>query len=305
MGEPAGTIVETLTLRFIGEYDRGLPIHELRAAHVAEVLQGIVGLSSDFTKSDTFFEDEHFSTELYVKPAKEGSFLLEIVRVLNENAGTISTVVGVTGGPTLATVIFWATKSFRAEVKDFDYLPNGMVKVIWQDDTVDEVPVRAWDELNKKKRRRKRFLRQIMAPLSDVKISSIEVVDMPAEQFMPIAEKIEEVGFVLNRDDYDLVQPEDDIEEFQDIFEVEAQMSAIDFDDPTKWRVKTRDRSRSVRVEDPLFLNQVANGLAIRNSDIFRLKIREDVTIKNGRSSTIWTVLEVKSYRNSSSAIDE
>lgn len=144
-----------------------------------------------------------------------------------------------------------------------------------------------------------------MAPLSDVKITSIEVVDMPAEQFMPIAEKIEEVGFVLNRDDYDLVQPEDDIEEFQDIFEVEAQMSAIDFDDPTKWRVKTRDRSRSVRVEDPLFLNQVANGLAIRNSDIFRLKIREDVTIKNGRSSTIWTVLEVKNYSNSSGAIDE
>lgn len=48
--ELKGDVVDTLTLRFTGEDENGVAIHELRAAHVAEVLQGLVGLTSDFDK---------------------------------------------------------------------------------------------------------------------------------------------------------------------------------------------------------------------------------------------------------------
>ena len=74
-------------------------------------------------------------------------------------------------------------------------------------------------------------------------------------------------------------------------------MSAIDFDDPTKWRVKTSDRTRSAVMEDEAFLERVINGFAIRMTDIFRLKIREDSVTKNGRTRTTWTVLNVESHR--------
>ncbi|HYO38481.1 MAG TPA: hypothetical protein VER39_02385 [Nocardioidaceae bacterium] len=40
---------------------------------------------------------------------------------------------------------------------------------------------------------------------------------------------------------------DDEVEEQQDIFDVEAQMSAIDFDNPTRWRVKTLDGARGRR----------------------------------------------------------
>jgi len=74
-------------------------------------------------------------------------------------------------------------------------------------------------------------------------------------------------------------------------------MSAIDFDNPTRWRVKTKDATRAATVEDGDFLGRVANGLAIRKSDIFKLRVREDTVEKNGRTRRTWTVLEVESYR--------
>lgn len=103
--------------------------------------------------------------------------------------------------------------------------------------------------------------------------------------------------FTLERPDYDAVKPDDEIEESQSIFDVEAQMSAIDFDNADKWRVKTVDGTRTATVQDDDFLGRVAAGLAIRKSDIFRLRVREDTIEKNGRTSRKWTVLKVESFR--------
>ncbi|QZY53341.1 hypothetical protein KVY00_02005 [Leucobacter tenebrionis] len=261
------------------------------------MLQGVVGLASDFDKAGAFSTEGPSGAEVLVRPAKEGSFLIEVVRVLSENWETAVTAGAAAGVPSLSSVIWWATRSARADVKDFDYLENGNVKVTWQDDTSQEVPSAAWDELQKRTRRRKKQLRQIMAPLSDPKVTSLEVATPTSSDDDDIAQDDAPEVFVLTRPDYNAVKPEDDIEESQEIFEVEAKMSAIDFDDPTKWRVKTKDRSRSASVEDQDFLGKVAKGLAIRKNDIFRLRIREDVTKKNGRTRTVWTVLKVESYR--------
>jgi hypothetical protein len=293
--DPSDGVVDSLTLRFTGKNEDGTDVHELRAAHVAEVLQGLVGLSSDFDKAGAFHAEGPANSEILVRPAEEGSFLIEVVRVVVDNWAPIAAVGGTVGVPSLATIIWWATKSVRAGVKDFDRLENGMVKVIWQDDTAQEIPAAAWDELQKRTPRRKKQLRQIMAPLADTRVSALDVSapdsDAPAEEGP--------ATYVLSKPDYDAVKPDSEIEETQNIFEVEAQMSAIDFDDPSKWKVKTKDRTRSATVEDSAFLTEVAGGLAIRKADIFRLKIREDTVTKNGRGRTHWTVLHVESHRRS------
>lgn len=305
--------VDTLTLRFTGEDSDGTTLHELRAAHVAEVLQGVVGLSSDFDKAGVFDAEGPVGSEVLVRPAKEGSFLIEVVRVateiMAENQEVLKTAAGVgtaTGVPSLATLLWWATKSVRADVKDFDYLENGNVKVVWQDDTVDEIPRAAWDELQKRGRRRKKHLRQIMAPLSDPRVSALDVARTPTvdEEDVEVTEEEAPKKFTLTRPDYNAVTPGDEVEESQEILEVEAQMSAIDFDDPTRWRVKADGRTRSATVEDEDFLARVAKGLAIRKSDIFRLRIREDAITRNGRTRTTWTVLRVESYRRAASDYD-
>lgn len=297
-----GAIVDTLTLRFTGSDENGEPIHELRASHVAEVLSGLVGLAGDFDKAGAFNYEGASGSEILVRPAEEGSFIIEAVRVVNEmfleNAQPVATAMAAAGVPSLATIIWWSTKSARATVKDFTYLDNGNVKILWQDDTADEVPRPVWEELNKRKVRRKKHLRQIMAPMGDPRVEALDVTNPVAVAEDAPAPANDGEEFVLERPDYDAVTPEDEIEENQRFFEVEAQMSAIDFDDPTKWRVKTEgSQSRSVSVEDPEFLERVSGGLAIRNTDIFRILVREDETIKNGRSRTNWTVLKIESHR--------
>ena len=78
-----------------------------------------------------------------------------------------------------------------------------------------------------------------------------------------------------------------------DIFDIEGKLSAIDFDDPDRWRVDTVIAKRMATVEDEDFLEQVNQGLALSSDDTYMLKIREDKIIKNGRTQTKWTILEI------------
>lgn len=296
-------IVDQLTLRFIGENKNGDLLHELRAAHVAQVLQGLVGLTSDFDKAGVFHDEGRpANSEVLVRPAKEGSFLIEVVRVVSENWETIAATATGAGIPTIGQIVWWATRSARADVKDFAHLENGKVKVTWQDDTSQEIPAAAWTELNKSPRRRKKQLREIMAPLADSRVTQLDVATTPAEdeQTPPASESLSP-DFILKRADYDAVRPDDEVEEKAETFDVQARMSAINFDDPTKWRVKVGNKGRNVTVEDQQFLRQVSKGLAIRRQDTFWLKIREDATVKDGRTSTKWTVLKVDMLRKAAS----
>lgn len=300
--EPDAGLQEALTLRFQGKEEDGTDIHELRAAHVAEVLTGLVGLSSDFAKAGAF-GDGPAGSEVLVRPAQEGSFIIEVLRVVQDlDPTTIAAYAAAGGMPTLGQIIWWATKSARAEPSAVQYLDNGNVLVSWQDNTVQEIPQAAWRELNKRDRRRTKQLRQIMAPLSDQRVSSVEVEAVPPAE---IEAGEAEAAFTLTRPDYNAVKPEDDITETSEIFDTEAQMSAIDFDDPTRWRVKTTDENRLATVEDDDFLGRVARGLAIRKSDIFNLKVREDAVEKNGRTRRTWTVLEVISHKRAAGDHDD
>ncbi|MBB3327466.1 hypothetical protein [Microlunatus antarcticus] len=296
-------MVDTLTLRFEGEDEDGTKLHELRASHVAEVLQGLVGLTGDFVKAGAF-GDGPAGSEVLVRPAQEGSFLIEVVRFVHDNQDGIKTSLEYAGVPTVSQIIYWSSKSARATVKAVDHsLDNGKVGLSWSDDTYEEVPEAVWEELNKRKRRRKKQLRQIMAPLSDSRVTQVQVQSPPpvaaieADAETETDEGEDADDFTLTRPDYDAARPEDEVEETENVFETEAQMSAIDFDRPDNWRVKTAEVKRNATVEDADFLALVAGGLAIRKTDIFNLRVRENATEKNGRTTRTWTVLEVLEHR--------
>lgn len=286
-------ILDSLVLRFDGRNEDGTDVHELRASHVSEVLEGLVGLSEDFEKAGVFHSEGPEESEVLVRPAKEGSFLIEVVRTVTENWETVATYATAGGIPTLGQIVWWATKSARAEVKDFSHLDNGNVKITWQDDTAEEIPTAAWDELNKRKRRRKKQLRQIMAPLEDPRVTELDLTS-------PLEADREDNGsdeYTLTKADYVSVKPSDEVDETFEVFEAEAQMSAIDFDDPTKWKVRAGGKTRTATVEDEAFLSEVAQGLPISKDDIFQLRVREDRITKNERTRTSWTILSVERQR--------
>ncbi|MFC1474119.1 hypothetical protein [Rhodococcus qingshengii] len=287
-------ILDSVTLRFDGDERSETALHELRAVDVAEVLRGLAGIVGDFDKAGAFHEEGPADSEVLIRPAREGSFIIEAIRVASENWETVTAVTGI---PTIASIIQMSTKSMRAEVADFAHLDNGNVKITWQDNTVNEVSRPVWDELNKRKRRRKKQLREIMTPLSDERVAELDVSgdSTPQEDDgtpPPAAEP-----FRLTRVDYDSAAPTDEIDESSETFEVDAQMQAIDFSDSTRWKVRAAGMTRKASVEDAEFLKQVAGGLAISSSDIFRLRIRADKIVTNGRARTTWTVLKVESHR--------
>lgn len=288
-GESRYTVVDVLTLRFDGSGAAGEALHELKASHVSDVLEGISELARDFEKAGAFHGDGPDGSDLLVRPAQEGSFIIEVLRVVQENPEVATAAAGVIGVPSLAKVVEVATRSMRAEVQDFDYLENGNVRIQWQDDTSQEVPLEVWNELNKQKSRKKKQLRKIMAPLQDPRVRDVQLYGPDERE----DGKLTEPSSVLDKDDLNAAQAEDEVDEQYDIFEAEGRMSAIDFDNPDKWRIKIEGDVRTAKVEDAYFLTKVKNGLQIGSDDVFRLQIREDRVTKNERTTTKWTVLRV------------
>lgn len=286
-------IIDSLTLRFTGKETNGDSLHELRASHVAKVLEGLVELTGDFENAGVFHDpDQHVDTEVLVRPAQEGSFLIEVVRAAAENPEQTGLVSATFGIPSIGSIIWWATKSMRADVEDFEYLDNGNVKIKWQDNTVDEVPPAAWEELKKHRRRRKKQLRKIMAPLADGRVTEVEVAARPKPDEDGVTP--EATKYTLGKTDYDTVRPDDEVREEHFFIEGNAQLAAVDFDDPTQWKVRLNNRSRKAVIEDAEFLQAVGGGLSISRDDVFRVHVREDRTTKNGRTRTKWTVLSVE-----------
>lgn len=274
---------QVLTLRFTGENSDGTPFHELRAEHISEVLEGISGLTRDFDKAGAFHNSGPNTRDLFVRPAQKGSFIIELVQIIAENP--VETVAAL-GLPSVSQIVWTAIRIFKDQLKDFDYLENGNVKILWKDDTASEVTPAVWEELNKRKRRRRKQLRKIMRPMEDARVNKLEVgstADAPKQK--PIS---------LTKDDFKAVAPDDSEQEEFDIFDTSGQLSAIDFDDPDRWKIKTPFATRVATVEDDNFLEKVENGLYLNSTDSFELKIREDRVTKNGRTTKRWTILKIQ-----------
>lgn len=271
-----------ITLRFDGENPDGTPLHELKADHVSDVLEGLSELVNDLEKAGAFHDKGPDALELYVRPVKQGSFVIEVVEVLDTYAGHATTW----GLPSVGGAIWAATRIFRDQLTDFEYLDNGNVKINWRDGSVNEVSVPVWEELNKRTRKRKKQLRKIMRPLEDPRVTVLEATDRENSG--------DQEQFSLTKADYVSVKPSEEIEESYDIFEITGSLSAIDFDDPDRWKVNTNIAKRVATVEDEDFLEEVANGLPLSSGQEYLLRIREDKVTKNGRTTKKWTILKIQ-----------
>lgn len=283
---------QVLTLRFSGENNDDTDLHELRAEHLSDVLEGISELTQDFDKAGAFHNSGPSPRDLFVRPAKEGSFIIELVQVIVDSptaqaaAQNPEELAAVLGFPSVGQIVWSAVRMFKDQVKDFEYLENGQVKVYWKDDTSSELSPEVWEELNKRTRRRKKQLRKIMRPMED---SRVEKLDLTST-----ADSSVEPQVSLDKQDYRAVAPSEDEEETYDIFETKGHLSTIDFDDPDRWRIKTPFATRVATVEDEGFLQKVSKGLYLNATDTFQLKIREDRITKNGRTTKKWTILKIQ-----------
>lgn len=271
--------------------DEGGTIHDLNAAEMAEALQGLVELNSQMAKAGLYGEGA--PPELRVRPPQEGSFIIEtVLQWAAENPEGAATVYGTVGGA-LTGVIRMGVRLVRGdEVDDFEYLDNGNVKVKWKHGSPEEVPQKVWNELQTKKRRTRKSLSKIMAPLGD-DADRLEIRDgNTAETTDEIMQT--EPDLVVGRDDYRAaVQEVDDISENVSQFDAEARLRTIDFRRGEKWTVKTVYGTRKATIEDEEFLLLLDRGMALHKNDIFDVTIHEVVTNKNGRNSTEWSLIRV------------
>jgi len=297
-------------LRFSDEADA---LNNLNAADLAEVLQGLVELSGHMAKAGLY--GAGLPPQLRVRPPREGSFIVEAVLTFATDNPWAATGVGVaasaaaakigetvveTAGEALTQAMKVAARTLRGGApRDFEHLDNGNVKVVWDDDSVNELPQKVWKELNEKKATR-RAMRKILAPLGD-EVNTLEV--RGAEASRGTGQMLETPpDVVLDRTDYRVavaVDPEPD--DVTTLLDIEAQMLNVDFRRGQKWRIATNQGTkrieRSATMEDEAFQQALDDGRALRKNDILRLQVRETARVKNGRSHRDWAIVKVLSQR--------
>lgn len=275
-------------LRFADEDGQ---IHDLNAAELADVLQGLVEFTGQMSRAGLF--GDGFPPEVRVRPAQEGSFVLEaILQWSSENPEAAWSVAMSTGGGLTKALDVAIRKLRGVQVTDFEYLDNGNVKVNWKDETVDELPVGVWNELKGQKKRTKRALRKIMAPLGD-EADRLEIrsatPDAETRALLDTAPTV-----VSTRTDYRAAAAElDDTEEKTETFDTEAQLQSIDFRQGEKWRVSTPRGRRQATIEDEDFLRRLDEGMALHKNDVFQVTVREVATTRDGRTTREWALTRV------------
>lgn len=270
-------------------------IRDINAAELAEVLQGLVEFTSSLAKTGMF--GHGMPPQVRVRAPKQGSFIVEaIVQWAGENPEATIGLATTAGGAVVQGIHVGIKRLRGVEPSNFEYLENGNVKVQWPDNTVDEVPSETWKKLKELKRPTRRALRKILAPLGD-DVDRVEVRDGSAEE---TTEQIlaDQPQVVATRNDYlTAVAEVDEVNEDTSILEVEGQLGSIDFRPGQKWRVQTPVGTRMATMEDEAFLLALDRGMALHKNDNFRLRIREDRTVKNGRTSKEWAVVRVERTR--------
>lgn len=299
----------------------------MSAAALAECLTGLNELTGIMQKGGLF--ESVASPDVMVRPVKEGSFLLDVSLLVNAVSDPSAVEAAMSGAATVARELsdpatFGAgvygavqlAKNGRTLVDTINVLVNRATNSVvgiqesneefttvqWADGTVDQIAAPIWREFNSSSTRTKRSLKKILNALG----SNQERLEVRLGNANQSSEEIEAgpAAIVVNREEYRQVATiPDDIEETEDYFETEATADIIDFTGENKWRITTSGKeTRSVSLEDYAFLEKVNKGLTIGKSDIFNFKIKEDKTVKNGRTTRNWTIVEVISHKR---GIDE
>lgn len=273
-------------------------VHDLNAAEMAEVLQGLVELTSDLARDGAFGEGP--PPEVRVRPPQQGSVILEAVLQLASSYPAEALTVATTTGGGLVTAINVGIKKLRGEEpSDVEEFSDGTLKVKWPGGRVDLVTRKAWDRFEKMPRRTRSSLRKLMAPMGD-DVDTLEVRDAAVEEQTDEILRTDADVVATRRDYREAAAEADDIEETPEEFEAEAQLQSIDFRRGEKWRIRTLRGTKQATMADEEFLRQLDKGMALHKDDIFDVTIREVRTVKNGRTSRDWSLIRVVRKRRGS-----
>lgn len=281
-------------------------VNDISASDLAEVLEGLVEFSGELAKSGEFGDGA--APRIRIRAPKEGSFIIEALVWMGENpigaaglgvAGTAVVAAGKSfgnaAGKAVAEALGAGIRNLRGQKHvGFDYLENGDVKVAWEDGSVSQVRRETWEKLQQMKRPTRRALSKILTPLNTdadkLEIRDASVNDTTEEILQTPADAVAVRADYLNA----IVEPEEEYEN-ERIFDTEATLGAIDFDNTAKWRVKTtHEGTRTATIEDVQFLQGLDRGDAIHKNDIFWLKVKETTIKERGKNvRTEWAVIEV------------
>lgn len=301
MSTPAGSEVEGLLdgvvqLRF-GD-DEGT-LHDLSAAEMAQVLQGMVEFTSQMAKAGLF--GDVMPPQVRVRPPKPGSVVIETVLQFTQTDTWTAAGEILAFGIGLVHAVNVATRKLRrTQVTSVTAFGDNDVIIQWQDGTVDQVPGTVWEELKDEKKKTKKALGKIMAPLGD-DVTRLEIRGAGTEEDSDSV-LASDPGAVLDRDDYLVaVAVAEDPDDQERTFEIEAALTSVDFREGKGWRIEVRQdgtrTERSVTVADRDFLRSVDEGRPVHKDDILRVRVHEVAKVRNGRNSTDWTIVEVLSQR--------
>lgn len=107
-------------------------VMDLNAAEAAEVLQGMVEFTGQLARAGALGDGP--PPEVRVRPPREGSSIRDFVIQWSAENPEVTTGAIQSAGAAVAGGLAYRFKMLRgARVKSFDPLPNGNMKVEWQD----------------------------------------------------------------------------------------------------------------------------------------------------------------------------
>lgn len=276
-----------IQLRF---QDSDESLNSLRYSDLTEVLDGLAELQRQLHSAGALGEGA--AAELRIMPLSKGSVIIQgIYEWAGQNpegATSISMAIGAAIGSAVTTGVKLARGN---HVTDFELLENGKVKLKWVHGPPDEVTPEVWEMLKGERRKTKRALAKIMAPLAgDADQLSVAHGTLDPETGAVV---IAETDIKVSQQDYRAVQPSDETSETETVFETEATLLDISFESADRWRVRTPFGTRTATIEDVEFLTAVASGKPLHADDIFNVTIRETATTKNERTTTTWALTKV------------
>jgi hypothetical protein len=289
---------------------------DMNARDLAEVLQGLTTLVSDAQQAGVFGDAP--PPEVRVLPIREGSVtiqavvqwavdnpeLIEWAKEVARDATSGGLLLG--AGWVMKGVIGTALKRLRSRPEKVERLDNGNYLIQWPGGAPEEVSPEVWDLVNKPSRRTRKAMAQLQAPMSeDATFMEVRAGEREAD---PKALLKTPTDVVADKRDYyaaaDSKVEENVVKVVHD--DIEAQLRAINFSDPSKWQVAALGRTRKATIDDAEFLSTVERGVQYGKNDIFRVTLVETTTVREGQRNKIdWTLTKVVRTRRGADDAEE
>ncbi|MFW0169253.1 hypothetical protein [Rothia sp. P4278] len=284
---------EVLQLRFTGSEAND---HQLSAWELAQTLEGVAGFIEEMLQVSS--QGEMVNDPVKVRPLQEGSVAIEfVVNIANWVAanpeGALATI-STGGGISLTSIRAGMNIAKHGLAEDFEYQEhNDTYKVKWRAGFSEEVPAKAWEALQKEKKKTRKNLQKILEPIGN----SAQQLEMRTADTATDSAKLmqEPAAVTYDQEDYRAVSYDYDEEVVHKrTFTAEASFTTLDFRPGKKWRVRSTQGNRLATMADDGFQKQIDEGLKIGADDLFEITVFEETTEKGGRTSIEWTIVQVR-----------